>query len=70
MAHEYREANQVADKLANWAVKNDEKKIWIDRHNIPWEILDLIERVRITGRLGNIECQLLCAMGNVPKIDV
>lgn len=26
VAHEYRKANQVADRLANWEVKNDELK--------------------------------------------
>lgn len=58
VAHKYREANQVADRLANWTVKNDEMKRWMDGHNIPWEILDLIERERILSRLGIIKCQL------------
>ena len=55
VAHEYREANKVADRLANWAVKNDELKTWKNRHNIPLEICELIERERIPRKLGIIK---------------
>ena len=58
MAHEYREANQVADRLSNWEVKNDEMRKWINGYDILLEILELIERERILGRLGDIKGQL------------
>ena len=58
VAHEYMEANQVAERLANWADKNDEMRKWINKYNILPEILELIERESIPGILGNIKGQL------------
>ena len=55
MAHEYREANQVVDRLANLVVKNNETKRWTDKQGMPPKILDLIESDLIMGRLGNIK---------------
>ena len=54
MAHEYREANHVADRLANWATRDDENKRWNNGQDLPREILDLIEWEQIPRRLGSI----------------
>ncbi len=47
VVHEYQEANQVADRLANWVVKYNEVAKWIDGYNIPSNINELIEKERI-----------------------
>ena len=55
VAHKYREANQVADNLANWALKNNEVVKWMNGHTFPSKILEMIERERILSRLGIIK---------------
>lgn len=58
VAHEYREANQVTDKLADWAVKYNEVAKWMDRHNFTPDINQLIGREKILGGLGIIKGSL------------
>lgn len=58
VAHEYQEANQVADMLAIWVVKYNEVAKWIDGYYIPSDTNELIERERIPGRLGIIKRSL------------
>ena len=55
MAHEYHEANNVVDRLANWAVKYNVVAKWKDGHDFPSEINEVIERDQIPGRLGIIK---------------
>jgi ribonuclease HI len=54
VAHEFREANQVADRLANMVVVSGGMKSWVNG-NMPLEIQLLLESDRIPGRIGNIK---------------
>ena len=54
MAHEYHKPNNVANRLAKWAVKYNVVAKWMEGHDFPSEINDLIERDCIPGRLGII----------------
>ena len=55
VAHEYQKANQVADSLANWAIKYNEMAKWTKGNKLPSNIKDMIKQERIPGRLGIIK---------------
>ena len=52
VAHEYHEANHVADSLANWEIKYNRMTTWMEGNNLPSDINEFNERERISGRLG------------------
>ena len=54
VAHEYREANKVVDKLANWGIIHGEVARWMDGSDIPSKINESIDMDQILGRLGII----------------
>ena len=54
VAHEYREANKVAHRLANWGMKHGEVARWTNGSDISSKINETIDMDHIPSRLGII----------------